>query len=884
MHRCALVLSAALTATTLHAAPVLLPLDTAAARGPNLLTNPGFEEVQDGLPLGWSSHNDNDWTLDSVGAHAGQRCVRFSKPSTEKQYWIGQDVNLNQDRPRPLVVSAWSKADGAQGNRGPEYSVWVDLAYADGTSLWGQRATFQMGTHDWQYGEYSFVVTKPVKLATVHLLFRRGVSGTVWFDDVSLQELDAGAGLLFDRASATVAEGAAAHGTPGARLATADGLELMFDDRGRPAGLSVHDTPLLGDGPGGMWVRDVAADGAWLRPTFTVTSFRNGVELEGTEQEAGLELASSWTANDSGIDVEARVRDLTGRDRAVTVYFVLPLARLPWVWHEDLLTSTQTSDDSEYLNASGWPIHGIASAYPFCFVTSQPAGLSLSVPMDCPRVFRLTYNATASCLYIAVNLGLVPDTANFPSSADFRFSIYHADPAWGFRAATDKYHHRHPEFFARRLDKGGIWNAFGDISKVENWQDFGFAYDENSATPLAFDNEHGITSFRYIEPMTYWLPMAQSYPRTYEGAIQALRDNLAGGTEDQKRWARATLSCGAYTREQELDLSLENQAWCDGAVFTLNPDPLLPETEQFPLNKGRMGYTPQWADEHLLQEHGPRLDGIYLDSLPNWGDVRNWRREHWKTVEVPLTFDPDHKEPVLLQIFSTWQFANWVAKDVHGRGGYMHGNGGTLWPFFPALLDVTGQETGGILRHPTMAMARTLLRDKPYSPLLNTRFEGLPDTFMPDYFHQSALWCIFPSFFNGDTFEDGKWKIARFFDIPELCERVRPLYRQFIPVLRRMFAAGWEPVTHAKASPEGVMLERYGPGEQDELLLAVCNSAQDPVDARVLVDTEALGLDATVSATRLLDPGTVPTQATGEGLLAVCPLEPGRCEVIHLSR
>ena len=195
MHKCAVILAAALTlaAAALHAAPVLLPLDTAAARGPNLLSNPGFEEVQDGLPVGWSSQNDDDWTLDTTGAHAGQRCVKFSKPGTEKLYWISQDVHLNQDRPRPLVVSAWSKADGAQGNRGPEYSVWVDLAYADGTSLWGQRATFQMGTHDWQYGEYSFVVTKPVKLATVHLLFRRGVSGPSG-SMTCLAGADAGAG------------------------------------------------------------------------------------------------------------------------------------------------------------------------------------------------------------------------------------------------------------------------------------------------------------------------------------------------------------------------------------------------------------------------------------------------------------------------------------------------------------------------------------------------------------------------------------------------------------------------------------------------------------------------------------------------------------------
>jgi len=61
----------------------------------------------------------------------------------------------------------------------------------------------------------------------------------------------------------------------------------------------------------------------------------------------------------------------------------------------------------------------------------------------------------------------------------------------------------------------------------------------------------------------------------------------------------------------------------------------------------------------------------------NWGDMRNWRREHWRTAAG------DAKKPVLLQVSSTWQFTRWAADDVHARGGVMHGNGVALWPYFP---------------------------------------------------------------------------------------------------------------------------------------------------------------------------------------------------------
>jgi hypothetical protein len=869
-------------AGVLAAAPILTPLNTAATRGPNLVANPTFEELKDGRPLAWKNEADPDWAPDPQVARSGKTSLRLSKTATDKLYWISQTVTLNQTKATPLVLSAWSKAEQVQGTRGPEYSVWVDLQYVDGTPLYGQRASFAVDTHDWQCGEYSFAVSKPVKAATISLLFRRGLSGTVWFDDVSLQELQVGVGTIFDRTPAILPAVAAPPGPSAVTLASGDGLRLGFDSHGVPSEFTVNGKPLLGTSAGGLWVRDVAAAGPWLRPDFTVTSAPGGLTFSAAEQAAGLALTAQWSATATGVDAQVTVRDLTGKDRAITAYFVLPVADLPWQWHDDILHTLPTTG-GEYTNSSGWPVSGLASAYPWCSITSPATGLSLSLPMDCPRLARLTYNAELKTLYLAVNLGIVPDTANFPSQADFRFSLYWHEPQWGFRAATAKYYQRHPQFFVRRLQQGGIWNAFGPIQKVKGWQDFGFAYDERSETPLQFDNDNRITSFSYIEPMTYWLPMAKTYPRTYDGAIQALNDNLNQGSASQKQWAQVTLASGVYNHEQKLDLSVQNQSWCDGAVFTLNPDPGLAESAACPTNKGHLGYSPAWADKNLMQQTGPRLDGIYLDSLPNWGEIRNWRREHWKTVTVPLTFDPDLKQPVLLQIFSTWQYADWIARDVHARGGVMHGNGGTCWPYFPALLDVTGQETGTLLSPEAMAAARTLLATKPYSPLLNTRFEKLPETFLTDYFHRSALWGIFPSFFNGDTFENGAWKIARFFDIPELCERVRPLYRQFIPVLRRMHDAGWEPVTQARTDATAVQIERYGPGLGQETLLAVFNGGTHAVVAKLTIDATALKLPPASRAALLLNPQDLTLTPVGANLELTLPLAPGRCEVLRLG-
>ncbi len=51
------------------------------------------------------------------------------------QRGISQTVELDQAKPEPIVAVAWSKAEGVGGSPNQDYSVYLDLVYADGTSL-----------------------------------------------------------------------------------------------------------------------------------------------------------------------------------------------------------------------------------------------------------------------------------------------------------------------------------------------------------------------------------------------------------------------------------------------------------------------------------------------------------------------------------------------------------------------------------------------------------------------------------------------------------------------------------------------------------------------------------------------------------------------------
>ncbi len=876
----------ALLALALHTAAgsevVLQPLRADARRGPNLVPNAGFEELAGGRPAGWDNQLAAGFVADTAVAHGGQASLRFTKPDRDTRFWVSRSINLNQTRPTPLVISGWSKAQDVVGDKSADYSVWVDLQYMDGTPLWGQRALFEGGTHDWQYNEHAFVTTQPVRTVTVNVLFRGGYTGTVWFDDIALQELQVEGGAVYDGCSVAVRAPAPPAHQAVTEVASGDGVALGFGAQGDIAAFSVKGKSLLGTAPGGFWVRDVAADGPWVRLGAQPRREGETVELRGTDEALKLRLEATVAPSPTGLDITARLDDLTKTDRALTAYFVLPLPERKWTWHNDIVRSLPVAAGAEYMNAQSWPATGLSSAYPYSSLTAEDVGLSLSVPMDCPRVCRFVYNSSLHVLMVAFDLGLSTETQNFPSSADVRFSLFQHDPQWGFRAATQKYQERHPQFFTQRLKRGGIWMAFSDISKVIGWEDFGFAYDERSATPLEFDNAHDIASFSYVEPMTYHLNMAKEYPRTYEGVMAALAAEEVSGKPARVGWAQLTRRCAAHRADGRLDLVMENASWCDGAVFTLNPDPAIAEDKDCPLNKGHWSYSKAWADKHLLLKSGPRLDGIYIDSMPNWGNVRNYRREHWRTVIVPLTFDRETKAPVLLQIFSTWQFSKWVADDVHARGGVMHGNGGAMWPFFPALLDVTGQETGSVLTDGAMVLARTLLRNKPYSPLMNTRFDKLGAETVREYFNKSLLYCIFPSFFDGDYLKDGKWQHSRYFEQPTMYERERPLYRKYIPILRRMFDAGWEPVTLARATPKEVRVERYGPRGGGEVLLAVYNPSAADVTATLAIDSPALKLATGVTATALVSGAGLTCEQAGQGLSLKVPLAPGTCEVVCL--
>lgn len=808
---------------------------------PELLVNHDFEQLSAGRLPHWVAAPQGYDAAEGQGRN-GSRAVRCSA-LTRGWYGASQTITLNQTNPSTLVVSGWSKAADVGGGADSDYSLYVDLQYADGTPLWGQTANFQTGTHDWQRRELVVLPEKPVKSLTLHCLFRNH-SGQAWFDEVSVREVRAEHGAILFQGVPVVLS--APETTPSAapatarttRFATTDGLSLgLADDQ--VASIKISGKELRAKGPSGFLARDVAADS-------DVYGFENG-----SCPELGLQLHVQFTAQPDYIAVEGSVADTRGRDRAITLVFALPLDALGWRWGDDVRHSRVIRGEGEFsrMVSIKCGATGTMSLYPLAAVSGQQEGVALAIDMDRPAQYRLGYHAGAKQLFIAYDFSLVPETERFPRAADFRFVLYRFEPAWGFRAAFEKLTRIFPEYFRVRSKEQGLWMPFTDISRVQGWEDFGFRFHEGNNN-VSWDDAHGVLSFRYTEPMTWWMRMPPAVPRSLNEAVR-LRDGLAqSGQGSEHRMAQVSRVAAMWDESGQACLLFRNEPWCNGAVWSLNPNPYLPESE--PADSSSSKNAPNAATVHwnqtIRQElYGPeakgRLDGEYLDSLEGYvtADL-NFRREHFRYSTVPLTFSQETKQPALFKGLAVFEFTRWFSGQVHQLGKLTFANGVPYrFAYLCPWLDVLGTETDWVRQgryHPPpdeqMNLWRTMAGAKPYLLLMNTDYDLFTSAMVERYFQRSLFYGMFPGMFSHNAADNPYWQNPKWYN------RDRALFKKYIPLVKQVAQAGWQPVTHATCDNPHMWLERFGPDSTGTQFFNVFNDTDAPQSGRLRIEPSML--------------------------------------------
>jgi hypothetical protein len=862
---------------------VVIPVPQAkeASELPNLLANSDFEKGERDAAEGWSAYEQGYLVAEGEG-RSGSRGIVCENSTTAGRRGAVAHVNLNQERPVPLYVEGWSKAENVSGGSNADYSIYVDCIYQDGAPFWGTNGPFSTGTHGWEKVSFFVTPAKPIKSLSLYLLFRSH-SGEVWFDDIKLTQLASPGGRSFDGVPTLESREVSTQGSVLPIGRTRDGLEI-----GEGWGISivkVNGRPVeFAGGPSAFFARDTAAQSAFQSVRITAMAVdESGITgLCATSFDLRIRLDATIWSKQNWIEISGTLSDREGQDRAISLYFGLPVKGGKWVWWDDATECRDTSQGGDFRNvtAVGAGENGTMSRYPLSAIcdTDKGIGLSIAVPMDEPRLYRIAYDADRGILYIAYDFGLCQDVKAFPGKATFRFVIYSFDPWWGFRAALQKYYDIYPQFSTKRLKKEGLWMAFHKISDVEEFGDFGFVLKEGD-NETKFDDEHDILTFRYTEPQSYWQRMPKEADRSYQGCVTFLEKSAAGGN----RSALSTLSSGIFDAEGRYRLTVENAPWCDGCVFALNPSPSLAGE----VTKANVNYDIGDADRRYADTSRGALDGEYLDSLEGWSSLTNFRREHFVAAETPLTFDTLTKEPCILNVFSIYEFSRYISEDVHRRGKLMMANAVPIrFGFFCHLFDTCGIEINwmrGRRFQPDdeamMNYRRAMMFQKPYLFLMNTSFDswGYNDT--EKYMRRCMFHAFYPSFFSADASSN------HYFSQPRLCNRDRPLFKKYVPIIRALSEAGWQPITHARTSDADVGIERFGDGKEGSLYFTLLNTANEAKEVAVEIDLAALGLAEKELSANALSSTTQPQLSRRDGAaILTLKLSPGDSEAIRFQK
>ena len=502
--------------------------------------------------------------------------------------------------------------------------------------------------------------------------------------------------------------------------------------------------------------------------------------------------------------------------------------------------------------------------YPFgCVAERMPEfGLGIALPPSAPCVFRIGYDAPARALVLTLKFGLStrPMADTLRSQAPFSFVIYRVDPVWGFRDAARRYYALFPRMFRRNTTLDGLW-LLGNPLKIPNPHHY--AYHEHGERSAAIDEMWGIKTCPYVL-------VGQREFATETADPQAALAELATLDPDLKSFYGKGLrevihNCAVYRANGKPAILMRRRGGSlNGpkvATFPMNPDPsLYAGTGKRTAGRQTVDYAA------LMLERTPAIDGIYVDSLSSWGGYLNPRRDHFAFVDLPLTHNK-RGHVAIDNALAHIEFLRVLRNAMPGPEKILFGNGirkRRAWAGFHC--DVLGVEANRSVHKDAShyAFFRTIAYHKPFLLLYYYSYPkmDLPRAGVSEYIQSAVAFGIAP-----ETRPFGKER-----------ERDVDLYDTFIPILRNLGRAGWEPIPHATCSDPEMWLERFGTGDANGLFLTVYNPTDTERTPAISLDFAALKQPAGIGISEV-----VTGKEYGIGNTVTLPVPPKSLRVLQVG-
>jgi len=761
--------------------------------GENLVFNPGFEidSDGDGVADGWTAYalqGEMNISLDEQNIHSGNRSLEmfaFSAAKPNEMAYLSYPMNVEGGTEYCLSLFAM--------NDFGFLDWWTLSMYAycifydgKGNEIGQEEMEIHHTVNSWKQFSKIFVSPSDAKEAEISLVFEGPKDMTV----------------------------------PGASESTA-----WFDD------IRFYKMPEK--------TKMMAAKGE-LREE------QNKLNYKGKLGELGF--AASYESKGDYIEVNGEIES-SGEEKAVDVYFLLPIDANQWKWWDDIRNWREidngiyemvvNADESSYL-----PL----SPYPLSAITNEDVGLSIAIPLSEPRVFRIFYDANLNKFGISFSFGLSPLTPF--NSVNFTIYIYKCDAEWGFRSALDRYYQFFPEYFDKNI---GIkfMNSTGNFSDFGIRAIQGHFENENQAKLLPGFNDKDVYTAEYTLPY-------QFEPKSLKGIYEPspnytewmdLMDYYAkNGSFFIKMKARGAKNSTMMDTNGDVILGeiIRGPDWSPDtwvARIPLNTDPELPG-----LNMANIMIQIVQLSFENAEKYGGIINGVQIDNFMKMCRYIDMNETRFQYTEYPLTYSTNNFKPGIhgmsetaeyLQYLSEWLEENEPDTKITANCLEM-GVSSFGFPYLASLPFEMASLTGWNFNDMELNYRRSMAYHKMVSARQCSKmYDEHGNIIMPyvyEFINESLFYGIYP-LMKDDFFENCDY------------ERSRPVYKKVIPILDELSLSGWEPIIYAETT-NGVWVERFG--SDGSIYFTVRNNDSTAKNYDIVIEAEKLGIEKDVDIIEML--------------------------------
>jgi arylsulfatase len=657
------------------------------------------------------------------------------------------------------------------------------------------------------------------------------------------------------------------------------GLLLQMNETGQISDVYLNGENKFTGTHGGFFVRRY--DGDKNHPFVgsinarKLSTARNEFHYSGTS-DMEVSMEATITEGDDYIEVEGAIHNLSDSDRGVWFGFNVPVNTLNWEWADDL-SYTQTIESGNSYSSHIIPIPTAAG---------ESGGVGLAIPPTNPCIFNGTVDEKG--IRLEWPLGLSEEKND---TAHFKFRIFSVDE-WGFRSALTKYYDWYDAYYRisdedmKQMRIPYIWFHSGNVKtsqlrKVDTGRTKFMAY-LNPSGEIRNENE----TFPVYQPI-------EGGHNVYGISDDDFREALGLTTEVKWHYEPGEL---------QRDIKIVENSYCrynnQGVLVTDNVPARIKLPFNFDLDLPLPNHGQYMFDKLKDITNQGNINGFHWNTVGRWGAFLNYRKEHFKYTDHPLTFGPHGKVCMHLK-FSLYDFFheirdyalennlviemagmksyNMEKKDMDAGGFKKDGR------FFTASLAWSGWHEGnfkpieyGGYDDERIFLGRKLYRissgniiaheeeptlEKIKRALSQCTAYGIVPAIEPEYFYSKeheGYNPVYSKYYNSDH---------------------KKYWDAYMPAINNIRLAGWEPVTGANVQEDNTLLERFG--DEKPYYFTVWSPEPESV-VTININAEELGL-TDLEVKEIISNVHVKKKTTSTGWKLTVPMERNMTRVLSIS-